>query len=77
MDMGRARATARELVKALELAMAKVMETPKTPPRIMPVMVVNLVVRQPRQPTLKRRQQQLRIIRLRSPRVGGSGFWNG
>jgi hypothetical protein len=81
MDMGRALATARELVKALELAMAKVMETQKTPPRIIPVMVVNLVVRQPRQPTLKRRHPQLRVntlhLRLRSPRVGGSGFWNG
>jgi hypothetical protein len=81
MDMGRALATALELVKALDLAMARVLEPQRTPPRIMLVMVVNRVVRQLRQATLKRLHPQLQVntrhLRLRSPRVGGSGFWNG
>jgi len=81
MDMGRALATARELVKALGLAMAKAMEPQRTPPRIMLVMVVNRVVQQLRQQSLKRLHPQLQVntrhLRLRSPRVGGSGFWNG
>jgi len=81
MDMGRALPTARELVKARELEMAKVMEPQRTPPRIMPVMVVNRVVQPLRQAALKRLHPQLQVntrhLRLRSPRVGGSGFWNG